>query len=292
MMTSEACPNSSGTAPPRDPVPADACDAHIHVFDARFAEAPGEKLTSTPAQATAADYRAIQRRLGTRRAVVVQPRAYGTDNSATLDAIAQLGAARTRGIAVLTPEAGDAELRRLDAGGIRGLRLTLHAAAGAPTRFDMLMPLAERIAPLGWHLQLHFQAAQIAAHAAVLRQVPCQLVFDHLARLPVGGAHADAAFALVRELLERERAWVKLSGAYLNTHSGPPAYADTVETARALVRIAPERLVWGSDWPHATEEGHKPDDARLLDLLSEWAPDAATRTAILVHNPARLYGFA
>ncbi|VTU28966.1 putative metal-dependent hydrolase of the TIM-barrel fold protein [Variovorax sp. PBS-H4] len=291
-MASEPYPNSAGSAVPRDPVPADACDAHIHVFDARFEEAPGEKLTATPAHATAADYRAIQRRLGTRRAVVVQPRAYGTDNSATLDAIAQLGASDTRGIAVLTPGASDAELRRLHAGGIRGLRLTLHAAAGAPTRFDMLMPLAERIAPLGWHLQLHFQAAQIVAHAAVLRQVPCPIVFDHLARLPVGGKHAEPAFALVRELLEQERAWVKLSGAYLNTHSGAHGYADTVETARALVRIAPDRLVWGSDWPHATEEIHKPDDAELMDLLGVWVPDAATRNAILVHNPARLYGFA
>jgi predicted TIM-barrel fold metal-dependent hydrolase len=291
-MMDERFPNSSGSAPPREPVPDDACDAHIHVFDARFAEAPGEKLVATPARATAADYREIQRRLGTRRAVVVQPRAYGTDNSVTLDAIAQLGAERTRGIAVLTPEASDAELRRLNAGGIRGLRLTLHAAAGAPTRFDMLEPLAERIAPLGWHLQLHFQAEQIAQHAALLRQLPCPIVFDHLARLPVGGEHAEPAFALVRELLEKERAWVKLSGAYLKTRSGPPDYADTVETARALVRIAPERLVWGSDWPHPTEAPHKPDDARLLDLLSDWVPDAAMRTAILVRNPARLYGFA
>ncbi|OUM03928.1 amidohydrolase family protein [Variovorax sp. JS1663] len=285
-------PNSAGSAPPSMPVPHDACDAHIHVFDPRFAEAPGEKLTATPAQATAADYRRIQQRLGTRRAVVVQPRAYGTDNSATLDAIAQLGAGRTRGIAVLTPEADEAMLRQLDAGGIRGLRLTLHAAAGAPTRFEMLMPLAERIAPLGWHLQLHFQAAQIAQHAALLRQLPCPIVFDHLARLPLGGEHQEAAFALVRELLERERAWVKLSGAYLNTRSGPPAYADTVEVARTLVRIAPQRLVWGSDWPHATEPLDKPDDAALLDLLGDWVPDAATRDAILVHNPARLYGFA
>ena len=287
-----AYPNSAGSAPPRLPVPEDACDAHIHVFDPRFAEAPGDKLTPTPAQATAADYRRIQQRLGTRRAVVVQPRAYGIDNSATLDAIAQLGAGRTRGIAVLTPEADEATLRRLHAGGIRGLRLTLHAAAGAPTRFDMLMPLAERIAPLGWHLQLHFQAAQIAQHAALLRQLPCPLVCDHLARLPLGGEYQEAALALVRELLEQERAWVKLSGAYLNTQSGPPAYADTVAMARTLVRIAPHRLVWGSDWPHATETAHKPDDAVLLDLLDDWVPDAAARAAVLVHNPARLYGFA
>lgn len=224
--------------------------------------------------------------------MVVQPRAYGTDNSATLYAIAQLGPAHTRGIAVLTPEVSEDDLQRLDAGGIRGLRLTLHAATGAPTRFDMLLPLAERIAPFGWHLQLHFHAAQIVEHAAVLRQLPCPVVFDHLARLPVGGEARDAALAVVQELLREGRAWVKLSGAYLNTRTGAPDYADTVDDARALAAIAPDRLVWGSDWPHPTEEEHKPDDARLLDLLAEWVPDAATRRAILVDNPARLYGFA
>ncbi|CAN7262166.1 MULTISPECIES: amidohydrolase family protein [unclassified Variovorax] len=292
MMATNAFPNSAGSALPRQPAPAEACDAHIHVFDARFAEAPGAKLVATPAHATAADYRLIQQRLGTRRAVVVQPRAYGTDNSATLYAIAQLGPAHTRGIAVLTPEVSEDDLQRLDAGGIRGLRLTLHAATGAPTRFDMLLPLAERIAPFGWHLQLHFHAAQIVEHAAVLRQLPCPVVFDHLARLPVGGEARDAALAVVQELLREGRAWVKLSGAYLNTRTGAPDYADTVDDARALAAIAPDRLVWGSDWPHPTEEEHKPDDARLLDLLAEWVPDAATRRAILVDNPARLYGFA
>lgn len=291
-MMDAAYPHSAGSALPREPAPPDACDAHIHVFDARFPETPGDKLVPTPAHATAADYRRIQQRLGTRRAVVVQPRAYGTDNDATLDAIAQLGPAQTRGIAVLTPDVADAELQRLDAGGIRGLRLTLHAAAGAPTRFDMLLPLAERIAPLGWHLQLHFSAAQIAEHAAVLLRLPCPVVFDHMARLPLGSDAHDEAFAVVRALLREGRAWVKLSGAYLNTRSGAPAYADTLADARALADIAPERLVWGSDWPHPTEVAHKPDDARLLDLLAEWAPDAATRAAILVHNPARLYGFA
>ena len=293
VPSADLCPNSAGSEPATSTAPACACDAHLHIYDPRFAEVAGPALTATPQRATAADYRRIQQRIGTARAVVVQPRAYGTDNRVTLDAIAQLGADRTRGIAVVTPDIGDAALQALHAGGIRGVRLTLHAATGAPTRFDMLLPLAERIAPLGWHVQLHFQAAQIAGHAEVLRRLPCPAVFDHLGRLPPGEAGLrHPAFDVVRGLLQDGRAWLKLSGAYLNSAVGAPGYGDTVPVARAWVAAAPQRLVWGSDWPHATEEFHKPDDARLFDLLAEWVPDARLRHDILVNNPAQLYGFA
>ena len=287
-----AYPNSSGTARPRITVPDDACDAHLHIYDPAFPEVAGPSLTATPRQATVDDYRRIQQRLGTRRCVVVQPRVYGTDNRATLAAVARLGPAQARGIAVVTPEVPDASLQALHAGGIRGVRMTLHASTGAPTRIDMLGALAARIAPLGWHLQLHLQAEQIAAHADALADLPCPLVFDHLARLPLGEGTAHPAFGVVRALLQAGRAWLKLSGAYLNTAVGAPGYADTAAVARAWVDAAPDRLVWGSDWPHATEETHKPDDAALLDLLADWVPDAGTRQAVLVTNPARLYGFA
>ncbi len=284
-------PNSSGTSGPRTAVPEDACDAHIHIYDPAFPEVAGPALTATPQQATVDDYRRIQQRLGLRRCVVVQPRIYGTDNRATLDAVARLGPAQARGIAVVTPEVAEAELQALHAGGIRGVRMTLHAATGAPTRIEMLGALAARIAPLGWHLQLHLQAEQIAAHADALAALPCPMVFDHLARLPQPQGTAHPAFGVVRALLQGGRAWLKLSGAYLNTRTGGPGYADTLAVARAWVDAAPDRLVWGSDWPHSTEETHKPDDAALLDLLADWVPDAGTRRAVLVANPARLYGF-
>ena len=285
-------PNSSGTARPRLEVPALACDAHIHIYDPAFPQVAGPSLTATPQNATVDDYRRIQQRLGTQRCVVVQPRVYGTDNRATLDAVARLGPAQARGIAVVTPDVSDAELQALHDGGIRGVRMTLHAAVGAPTRIEMLGALAERIAPFGWHLQLHLQADQILAHADALAVLPCPLVFDHLARLPQPLGAGHPAFGVVRALLQAERAWLKLSGAYLNTAVGAPGYADTVAVARVWVDAAPTRLVWGSDWPHTTEETHKPDDATLLDLLADWVPDPATRQAVLVSNPARLYGFA
>jgi D-galactarolactone isomerase len=284
--------NSSGAGLPATSAPPGACDSHIHIYDPRFPQVDGPALTGTPADAAVTDYRRIQKRLGTERTVVVQARAYGTDNSCVLDAIAQLGLGRTRGIAVVTPDVDDATLARLHAGGIRGVRMSLHAARGAATRIDMLEPLARRIAPLGWHLQLHLQADQIAAHAPVLRHLPCAVVFDHLARLPPGeAALRHPAVVVVNELLAAGRAWVKLSGAYLNSSVGAPDYPETHAVARTWVATAADRVVWGSDWPHPTEETHKPDDARLLDLLAEWVPGEAGRQAVLVDNPARLYDF-
>lgn len=275
------------------PMPPGACDAHLHVYDPRFAETPGPRLTATPLNATAADYRALRESMGTTRAVIVQPRVYGTDNSCTLDAIVQLGAADTRGIAVVRPDVDERTLETLHAGGIRGVRMTLHAAAGAPTRLEMLEPIAARIAPFGWHLQLHLQAEQIAEHARTISNLPCPVVFDHLARLPVGREGLKhPAFDTVRGMLQDGRAWLKLSGPYLNTREGAPSFADTLPVAHAWVDAAPSRLVWGSDWPHATEQAHPPDTLALRDLLAAWVPDAQLRRRILVDNPCALYGFA
>jgi predicted TIM-barrel fold metal-dependent hydrolase len=126
----------------------------------------------------------------------------------------------------------------------------------------------------------------------VLRRLPLQLVFDHMGRPPLPAGIQHPSHGIIRGLIDQGRAWVKLSGAYLNTAIGPPSYPESTQIARAFVKAAPERLVWGSDWPHPTQPNNsKPDDAVLFDLLSEWAPDPATRTRILVRNPESLYGF-
>ncbi|MBW8719894.1 MAG: amidohydrolase family protein, partial [Variovorax paradoxus] len=215
------------------------------------------------------------------------------DNSVTLDAIRTLGAARTRGVAVVRPDVSDAELERLHAGGIRGIRFTLYTAANAMTGFEMVEPLAQRVHALGWHVQLHWNADQIAGHAALLARLPCTIVFDHLARLPLPGAMAHPAFDVVSRLRDSGRTWIKLSGAYLDSKAGAAGgYADTSAIAQAWVRQAPERVVWGSDWPHPTEPAAaKPDDALLFDLLGQWVPDEAQRRRVLVDNPALLYDF-
>ncbi len=234
------------------------------------------------------DYRQLQRRIGTTRAVFVQAKYHGTDHACLLDAIRRLEG-NARGIGVLHPSVADAELERLDAGGIRGLRFSLWKPADAIVTVDMIEPLAKRITDLGWHVQLHLSADQIVAAAAVLARLPCPIVFDHMGRLPPSRGPDHPAFAVIVDLVSKGRAWVKLAGAYLNTEQGSP-YDDATRIARAFVAEAPERLVWGSDWPHVTE-AHKPDDAELYDLLPLWAGSDRVRDLILVDNPAALYGF-
>lgn len=193
-------------------------------------------------------------------------------------------------VAVVDTTVIDAELKRLDLAGVRGIRFNL-AQAGATTP-EMIAPLADRVAGMGWHLQINAPAARILEIMPILEKVPVQVVFDHLAHIPEPDGTSHPLYARVRAMLDAGRAWVKLSGAYLDTKVGPPTYADSTALARAFVAAAPERLVWGSDWPHPTEAADKkPDDARLFDLLSEWAPDERTRQRILVDNPAILYGF-
>jgi len=271
-------------------IPALACDSHMHIYDARFVRpgAPGKFV----AHASVDDYRErIQARLGTRRTVVVTPRLYEVDNSVTLDAIARLGPEHTRGVAVLRPDVTDRELQALHDGGIRGIRFTLYTPEQAVVDFSMVEPLSKRIAELGWHVQLHWTAAQIIEHEALLERLPSTIVFDHLGRLPVSTGTGDPAFAIIDRLLQRGRAWLKLSGPYLDSRSGEAnRYGDVAPVAHAWVRSAPERLVWGSDWPHVTENG-KADDRLLLDLLSEWTGDETVRNRILVDNPAELYEF-
>jgi predicted TIM-barrel fold metal-dependent hydrolase len=287
-MPEGAVPNSAGDRPPRLAAPENACDCHMHIYDAaRFA--PLRPAARMQAQASAAEYRLLQRRLGTRRVVIVTPAVYETDNRVTLDAIAQLGDAR--GVAVVRPSVTDPELEALAAGGIRGIRFTQFDPATAVTTLDMIEPLAKRVADLGWHVQIHMRADQIAGAETLWDRLPATMVFDHMGRLPQPAGTDHPAFAIVRRLIDRGRTWVKLSGAYLDTEAGPPSYADATAVARAYVAAAPERMVWGSDWPHPTETD-KPDDAVLLDLVAAWVPDAATRRRVLVSNPETLYGFA
>ena len=234
-----------------------------------------------------------QKRIGTTRAVVVTPRNYATDNRATLYAIGQLGAAEARGVAVLHPTVTDIELNRLHKAGVRGIRFSLGEPASAVVTPAMIEPLAKRVAELGWHVQFNMSGNQIVELADVLRSVPSQMVFDHMANPPLPAGIRHPSHGIVRGLIDKGRAWVKLSGAYSNSQIGPPFYPEATAIARVFIEAVPERLVWGSDWPHPSlPEDHKPDDATLFDLLTEWAPREATRDRILVRNPEALYGFA
>jgi predicted TIM-barrel fold metal-dependent hydrolase len=287
-------PNSAGIEAPKLKAPANACDCHMHIYDGdRFPPARPGPQSRMQSNAAVAQYRLLQQRLGTTRTVIVTPAAYVTDNRVTLDAIEQLGRANTRGVAVVHPTVTDAELKTLDAGGIRGIRFTVFDPKSAAVSIDMIAPLAERVADLGWHVQIHMRADQIVENAALLEGLPTQVVFDHLGRLPQPSPLDHAGYRVIRRMLDKGRTWMKQSGAYMDTNAGAPIYADKLGVAQAYIKAAPERMVWGSDWPHPTEKAeHKPDDATLFDLLSVWAPDEAQRQRILVANPEALYGFA
>src|SRR5262245_23476783 len=260
----------------------------MHIFDPRFPPSP--HWTRRPPDAPVHAYRALQQRIGTSRAVIVNPSTYGTDNRCTLDALAKFGAA-ARGIAVVDAGVPDAELKRMAALGVCGVRMNfVSPQAWGTTTADLLKTLAARVAELGWHVQVFALADQIVQLAEVLRRLPTPIVVDHLGRLPQPEGVNHPAFSVIRKLLDGGRTWLKLSGAYMDTQIGAPAYSDVCTIARAFVTAAPERVVWGSDWPHTTAEV-VPDDAVLFDLLGEWAPGEATRRRILVDNAAALYGF-
>ncbi len=282
-------PNTTGTAPAKTKAPANAADCHMHIYDPRFAETnprPGRN----PKNATVSDYRLLQKRTGTTRVVVVTPRNYATDNRVTVDALAQLGG-NGRGVAVVRPTVTDAELKSLNDAGIRGIRFSL-GGPNAVVTWDMVEPLSARVNALGWHLQFNVDGDDIVAHADLLRRLPSQMVFDHLGHPKLPAGTDDPSHTILRGLLDRGRTWIKLSGAYSNSKAGPPDYPEATKIAQAFVKAAPQRMVWGSDWPHPSEQnGTLPDDALLFDLLSVWAPDEAVRKRILVDNPESLYGF-
>jgi predicted TIM-barrel fold metal-dependent hydrolase len=282
-------PWSTGAAPAKTKAPANATDCHHHIYSSRFKVDP--KSTLRPGDASVVDYRLLQKRIGTSRNVIVQPSTYGVFNDGLIEALNECGPT-ARGVAVVNTSVTDDELKRLGAAGVRGVRFNL-ATPGGATTLEMLEPVAKRVAPLGWHIQFNMSADTTLAARDVLNRLPCPIVFDHLAHMPEPTGTSHPAFAVVVDLLQKGKAWLKLSGAYADTKVGAPTYADSTAVAQAYVKAAPSRLVWGSDWPHPSEQGKTlPDDAVLFDLLAQWAPDEAVRNRILVDNPATLYSFA
>jgi len=259
----------------------------MHIYDARFPQAPGGP--KPPGDFPVEAYRRMLARLGVSRAVVVQPNAYQDDNRCTLDAIAQLGA-DAKGVGVVKPSVSDAQLEALTRGGIRGIRfMTL---PGGALGWDVMDGLAARVHAFGWHAVVQLDGRTLPEREAQILRLPGRFIIDHVGKFlePVPPQHP--AFKSLLRLVDTGRCWVKLSAAYEVSKSGPPRYEDVGALAKALVKAAPQRMLWASNWPHPTASKDAfPDDANLLDLLLEWAPDEAVRRRILVDNPAELYGF-
>ena len=283
-------PYSAGRQSPAIKVPENACDCHHHIYDPiRFPYVPEDVRNQPPAGCDA--YRLLQKRLGLTRNVIVQPSAYGFDNACTLDALKQMGSS-ARAIVVVAPSISDGELNAMHAQGVRGIRFNI--STGASKDRNAIMTLAQRVHAFGWHVQFWMGANDTVEMESFLHQLPNQLVFDHRGHIPQPEGVSHPAFKVICGLLEKGRAWVKLSGLYQDTKVGEPGYADTVKVGKAFVEVAPERMVWGTDWPHPSifsERKPWPDDANMLNLLAEQALDESVRHRILVTNPAILYGF-
>ncbi len=270
---------------PRLPTPSGACDTHLHIYEPGYEMRASASHPSQPG--TLANYRELQKRLGLTRAVIVQPSAFGTDNTCTLEAIAKLGET-ARGVAIVDPAAPDAEIERLTKAGIRGIRY--HMRGGVLT-WESMPKMAARVAAFGWHVQLQCESREIGEREAMLSKLPCDLVIDHVGRFDAATPADDQSWRVMLKFLATGRCWVKLSGPYYGSKSGPPRYEDKARIAKELIKAAPERMVWASNWPHPSFKKSFPDEGKLLDLVAEWTQDETLRRRILVDNAAALYRF-
>lgn len=290
-MSTRAIPTCKGPDPnPKRPslvLPAGACDAHCHVFGpaARFPYAADRAYT--PPDAPLEALVALHARLGVTRAVIVHASCHGSDMAVTLDAIGRSGGTM-RGVAVVEPGVTDRELEALHDGGIRGVRFNFVRHLGGMPDRSFLERVLRQVEPLGWHVVLHLDAEDVVELAPELGSIRIPFVIDHMGRVKARLGVEQPAFRALLGLLANPLAWVKICGAERVSSVGAP-FHDALAFARALVEAAPERVLWGTDWPHPNIAGDMPNDGDLVDLLAEAVPDAATRHAVLVDNPSRLY---
>jgi len=270
------------TGTPAWRAPEGACDAHFHIFGPYDRFPLDAKRPYTPPPATIPHYRSMAEKLGLTRAIVVQASVYGTDNAVTLDAVAQFGQEHARAVVVVDDTA---DLAAMHAAGARGVRFNAVSGNGAP--IEQLEALARRIAPLGWHIQIYSKGAAMLDLAPRLATLPVPVVLDHMAGAPAAEGPQGPVVEAALRLLETGQAWVKLSGY----RSSAAPWADLPPLARRYISAAPERCLWGTDWPHTQIPSPQDmlDDAVLLDWFADWAPAPADRRRILVENPLKLY---
>jgi 2-pyrone-4,6-dicarboxylate lactonase len=274
---------------PRFRPPAGAVDAHCHVFGPGdlFPYAPERKYT--PCDAPAAKLFELRDYLGFERNVIVQATCHGADNRALVDALAR-AEGRARGVATVRADVGDAELRALDAAGVRGVRFNFVKRLVDTTPREVLTAIAARVAALGWHVVIYFEAAELPELYDFFTSLPTTVVVDHMGRPDIAKPVDGPEFELfVRLMREHGNFWSKVSCLERLSRSGPPGYDDVVPFARRLVETFPERVLWGTDWPHPNLKAHMPDDGKLVDLIPRIAPTVELQRRLLVDNPLRLY---
>jgi 2-pyrone-4,6-dicarboxylate lactonase len=271
---------------PRFHLPPGATDAHCHVFGpaVMFPYAAGRRYT--PADAPKQMLRALHDHLGISRAVIVQASCHGTDNAAMLDCIAS-APARYRGVAIVDDSFSDADYDKLHAGGVRGVRFNFVKHLGGAPDMAVFNRVIDRVKGRGWHVVLHVDAPDIIPLSPMMRKLPLPFVIDHMGRVPAAAGVEQPPLRALIALARLENCWIKVCGA---ERISMPPYAAAVPIARALIEAAPDRVLWGTDFPHPNPT-HEADEADLVDLVPQFAEDALAQRRLLVDNPARLYGF-
>lgn len=269
--------------------PPKACDAHCHIFGPAHLFPFSDDRTYTPPDSGLEDFERLQSTLGLSRAVFVQASCHGVDNSAMVDAMRR-GRGRYAGVAMIDTSFTERQIAELHEAGVRGTRFNFVAHLGGAPDPDDFWTIVRRVEKFGWHIVLHFDAKDLPQYASLLNDMPTAYVIDHMARVDATKGLDQEPFQALLGLMGDERCWVKISGAERLTVGGAPPYDDVVPFAQALIAAAPDRVLWGTDWPHPNVR-HMPDDGDLVDLLAQFAPDEATRNRILVDNPERLYDF-
>ncbi|MGC2518884.1 MAG: amidohydrolase family protein [Burkholderiales bacterium] len=284
-MKTIAPPDPNPVKPGYVPPPG-ACDAHCHVFGPAHKFPYAADRPYTPPDAPVEQLRKLHAHLGISRAVIVHPSCHGADMRVTLDAIASSNG-NYRGVAVVGKNATDAELERLNAGGIRGVRFNFVAHLGGAPDLELFDRMLGRVAGLGWHVVLHLDADDILTYADRIRRIRVPFVIDHMGRVKAAGGLEQKPFRMLLQLMRNELAWVKVCGAERVSSAGKP-FHDAIPFAAALIEVAPDRILWGTDWPHPNVKV-MPNDGEIVDLFAACCADEALRRKILVDNPARLY---
>ena len=288
-MDADWLPFHPSPSKPRYAPPPGAVDAHCHVFGpaAEFPFAPERKYT--PCDAGKRQLWALRDHLGLSRNVIVQATCHGADNRALVDALAASNGL-ARGVATVRKDVTNQELRTLNAAGVRGVRFNFVKRLVDKLPHEDLGIIAEKIAPLGWHIVIYFEAAELPEIYPLVTALPTQVVVDHMGRPDVSRPVEGPQFAyFVRLLEEHPNIWSKVSCPERLSQVGPPGYEDVIPFSRYLVERFPDRVLWGTDWPHPNMKSHMPDDGKLVDLIPRIAPTPALRQALLVENPRRLY---
>ncbi|ALX95174.1 2-pyrone-4,6-dicarboxylate hydrolase [Serratia fonticola] len=276
---------------PRQALPLGACDAHCHVFGPGDRFPYGASRKYTPQDAPFEQLLALHDWLGISRAVIVQASCHGTDNSAMLDAIAR-SQGRYLGVAMVNGNESDAELERLHAGGVRGVRFNFVQHLGGAPDLPRFFSILQRVKALGWHVVLHLDAQDLLTYAGVIDKIELPFIIDHMGRAKTALGLEQQPFKQLLQLLrDNPLAWVKVSGSE-RISAGIRPFNDAIPFAQALIETAPERVLWGTDWPHPNISNDMPNDGELVNLMLDFCPDERMRHQLLVANPTHLYGFA